>query len=243
MGSNVSPKRTSTNILKMISHAKLTKVIPIASFQEEVAGLSGDWIAHFNYRQYEGEWMALSLRSPGGKTDQIIPDQVLQQDYADTNLMEACPSIHAWLQEFDCPLLSVRLLKLKTNSVIKEHRDHELSFEKGEARLHVPVFTNPSVEFYLNNVLVKMQEGECWYINANLPHRVSNKGTTDRIHLVIDCQVNNWLKSLFQQGKRYYAIHSTTDDTRKIIEELRSQNTEVSNRLANEMEHQLNQTI
>lgn len=224
----------------MISHAKLTKVISIASFQQEVAALNGDWIAHFNYRHYEGEWTVLPLRSPGGKTDQIIPDQINQEDYADTALLDSCPAIQSWLQGFECPLLSVRLLKLKSNSIIKEHRDHELSFEKGEARLHVPIFTNPQVEFYLNNVLVKMQEGECWYINANLPHRVSNLGITDRIHLVLDCKVNDWLKSLFHEGKRYYSIQSSDNDTLKIIQELRLQNTEVSNRLANQMEAQLN---
>jgi len=146
------------------------------------------------------------------------------------------------LQGFECPLLSVRLLKLKTNSIIKEHRDHELSFEKGEARLHVPIFTNPQVEFYLNNVLVKMQEGECWYINANLPHRVSNLGDTDRIHLVVDCQVNDWLKLQFHQAKRFYSIRTDNDETIRIIKELRLQNTEVSNKLANQMEAEFNQS-
>jgi hypothetical protein len=38
-----------------------------------------------------------------------------------------------------------------------------------------------------------MKEGECWYLNFNLPHRVKNSGTADRIHLVIDCVVNDWL--------------------------------------------------
>ena len=226
----------------MVSHAQLYLDIPLTSFQQEVDKLNDGWIAHFNYKHYEGEWTALPLRSPGGKTDQIIPDMLQQGGYADTDLMTACPSIQTWLQSFKCPLLSVRLLKLKTGSLIKEHRDYELCFEKGEARLHVPIFTNPAVEFYLNSVLVKMKEGECWYINANLPHRVSNLGATDRIHLVVDCQVNEWLKSTFHDGKRFYTIRNTEDDTIKIIEELRMQNTDVSNRLANELESQLNRT-
>ena len=227
----------------MVSHAQLYLDIPLTSFQQEVDKLTDGWIAHFNYKHYEGEWTALPLRSPGGKTDQIIPDMLQQDAYADTDLMTVCPSIQTWLQSFKCPLLSVRLLKLKTGSLIKEHRDYELCFEKGEARLHVPIFTNPAVEFYLNGVLVKMREGECWYINANLPHRVSNLGASDRIHLVVDCQVNDWLKSKFHEGKRFYTIRNTEDDTIKIIEELRMQNTDVSNRLANELESQLNRTI
>ena len=224
----------------MVSHAKLPLPTNIEPFQKEVNALNGNWVAHFNYLHYEGEWTALALRSPGGKIDQIIPDQIRQVEYADTELLKACPAIQSWLATFDCPLLSARLLNLKANSIIKQHRDHELSFENGEARLHVPIYTNPSVEFYLTNVIVKMNEGECWYINANLPHRVSNLGTTDRIHLVVDCVVNDWLRSLFESGERYYAQIDNSDETSRIIHELRLQNTEVSNRLANELETQLN---
>jgi hypothetical protein len=227
----------------MVSHAKLQVAVPIEDFQREVLALSSDWVAHFNVRHYEGEWKVLSLRSPGGRTDQIIPDQVQQLEYADTPLLHSCPAIQSWLSYFQCSLLSVRLLNLKRNSIIKEHCDHELSFEHGEARLHIPVFTNSSVEFYLNNVLVKMEERDCWYINANLPHRVSNLGTTDRIHLVVDCVVNEWIKMLFQNGELYFAKQNTSEEARRIIQELRLQNTEVSNRLANELENQVNEQL
>jgi len=32
---------------------------------------------------------------------------------------------------------------------------------------------------------------------VNLKHRVDNQSTTDRIHLVIDCVVNEWLAAFF----------------------------------------------
>ncbi len=227
----------------MVSHAKLPLPVTIEAFQKEVQGLIYNWVPHFNYGHYEGEWSVLSLRSPGGKTDQIIPDQIQQAEYSDTELLNVCPVIRSWMNQFQCPLLSVRFLKLKSNAIIKEHRDHELAFENGEARLHIPIFTNPFVEFYLNNNLVKMQEGECWYINANLPHRVANLGSTDRIHLVMDCVVNDWLRTVFEKGEQYFAEETSSTDTRRIIQELRLQNTEVSNRLASELENQLNEQI
>ena len=71
-----------------------------------------------------------------------------------------------------------------------------LDFEDGEVRLHIPVITNPDLEFILAGNRVVMQEGECWYLNVNQPHSVNNRGTTDRIHLVVDCVVNDWLRSL-----------------------------------------------
>ena len=81
---------------------------------------------------------------------------------------------------------------------IKEHCDDHLDMMEGEARLHVPIQTHENLEFYLDKKRVRMQEGECWYLNFNLLHSVKNPGPVDRIHLVIDCVTNNWLKEQMQ---------------------------------------------
>jgi hypothetical protein len=223
----------------MVIYAKLAASIPIDSFKEEVNALHHQWVAHFNYMQYEGEWTALPLRSPGGKIDEAIPDAIRGDHYANTELLLVCPAIQSWLKQLNCPLQSVRLLKLKAGSIIKEHRDHELCFEQGEARLHIPIFTNEKVEFYINKVLVKMTEGNCYYLNANLPHSVANRGATDRIHLVVDCLVNDWLKSVFEEGEQYHSNTDASMQTRQVIRELRLQDTEISNRIADELEKTL----
>lgn len=41
-----------------------------------------------------------------------------------------------------------------------------------------------------------MKPGELWYLNVNRYHSVTNGGSTDRIHLVIDCIVNDWLREM-----------------------------------------------
>ena len=80
--------------------------------------------------------------------------------------------------------------------MVKEHCDYNLGFEDGEVRLHIPVLTNPAVEFVLDGKRITMNPGEVWYHNFNLPHRVANHGPTDRIHLVMDCFLNGWLCDL-----------------------------------------------
>jgi mannose-6-phosphate isomerase-like protein (cupin superfamily) len=224
----------------MIQQAKLPIKIPIKQIQAEVLALSKGWRPHFNIRQYKGDWTVLPLRSPEGASEQIIPDLRGSQSFADTLLMESCPAINRLIKEFHCPIMAVRLMNLSAGSEIKEHRDHDLAFEKGEARLHIPIITNHLVAFYVDNVRVMMREGECWYINVNLPHKAANYGTTDRIHLVVDCVVDDWLKNLFVQAEVVEAkgIHQE-NETSKIIYELRLQNTKLSNRLADELEQQL----
>ena len=46
-----------------------------------------------------------------------------------------------------------------------------------------------------------MLEGEAWYLNFNLKHSVRNHGVSERIHLVIDCIANDWLRSFFPKDQ------------------------------------------
>ncbi len=156
----------------------------------------GEFVPHFNIHQYSGDWSAIPFRSVGGAGDHIFPDPEQSQAFVDTPLMQRAPGVKRVMEAFLCPLLAVRFLRLKAGSIIREHRDYDLGFDDGEVRLHVPVVTNPDVEFVLNGNQIIMREGECWYLNVNFPHRVANRGTVDRVHLVIDCAVNDWLREL-----------------------------------------------
>jgi ribosomal protein S18 acetylase RimI-like enzyme len=158
--------------------------------------LSEEFIPHFNQRYYEGDWSAVPLRSIGGRADQIYPDPTATRSFANTPLLERCAYVHEVLASLRVELQAVRFLRLKAGSVVKEHRDHNLSLEDGEVRLHIPVRTNPELEFVLDGKRVVMNSGEVWYHNFNMPHSVNNKGPTDRIHLVIDCFVSDWLREL-----------------------------------------------
>lgn len=164
--------------------------------------LSTEFIPHFNTRYYEGDWSVVPLRSIGGRPDHIYPDPTQTQKFADTPLLERCPYVREALASCECQLQAVRFLRLKAGSVIKEHCDYNLSLEDGELRLHIPITTNPDVDFVLDGRRVVMNPGEVWYHNFNLPHSVANRGATDRIHLVIDCFANDWIRALISQAER-----------------------------------------
>jgi hypothetical protein len=224
------------------------EVIGFAKLNIEVPKLNGietleysSWLPHFNTRDYEGDWEVLPLRSPGGRADTGVPDLMGNSEYADTVYMENYPGVKQLLDSIKCPILSARFLNLKPGSIIKEHNDIGLAFEKGEVRLHFPVLTNNEVEFFSNNVRLNMLPGDCWYINANLPHKVANYGNTDRIHLVVDCTVNDWLKLVFEQGEKQFFTDDKApqDNTLAMIVALRLMNTETSLRMADELELKL----
>jgi len=111
-------------------------------------------------------------------------------------LLQLCPNVRKVIASFRCPLRCVRFLKLTPGSSIREHRDYDLGYEEGQVRLHIPVSTNPDVVFFLDGYQIEMKEGECWYLDLSFPHWVENRGSTDRVHLVIDCDLNEWLRRL-----------------------------------------------
>jgi hypothetical protein len=222
----------------MIKYARLNLPLNIELLQYETEKMMdrNEWSPHLNQKHYTGTWNVLSLRSPGGSSKNIAADLMNEFDFIDTPLMQQFSSVQELVGNLRCPVMSVRLLNLKAGAIIKPHRDLDLCFEKGEARIHVPVFTNPDVEFILEEERLLMNEGESWYINVNLVHSACNHGMTDRIHLVIDCRVNEWLKDIFEQGEKALIEEKVNlDEIQKIIYELRLQNTKISNRLADEL--------
>jgi hypothetical protein len=219
--------------MRVIRYAKLPISFDANFTKRELNNSVQQWQPHLNTFHYTGSWNVLPLRSPGGDAGNPVPDVTDKGDFAETFYMDLFPSVKNILSGLQCPLMAVRFLNLKAGAVIKEHRDMQLALEQGEARLHFPVITNPDVEFYCEDERIYLQEGECWYLNANLPHRVSNNSPFDRIHLVVDCKVNDWLKETIT-GCQIIARGAVPIDQNMLIaiEHYRKQNTDESNRQA-----------
>ncbi|MFF5381283.1 aspartyl/asparaginyl beta-hydroxylase domain-containing protein [Pedobacter suwonensis] len=226
----------------MICFSKLNLNFNIHSIQKELNELlnGNKWMPHYNTRDYIGNWHVLPLRSPGGNCENPFADLFSDQQFENTILLNRLPQTSRLLEELNCEKLSARLLNLRAGSIIKPHRDMELAFEQGEARLHIPIFTNPDVEFYVDEDRVVMNEGDCWYINANINHRVANNGTTDRIHLVIDCKVNEWLTKVILEGKKKTIfLQKDPIAVQQTIRNIKMSNSNYSDELAERMEKEL----
>jgi len=228
--------------MKVIRCARLDLQVDLPSLQMEVAALPDRWSPHFQKAHFDGEWTVLPLRSIKGSTDETMPFALGPEpaQYAATPLLGWCPGIARFLGSLACPVMTARLLNLRRGAVIKPHRDVELAFEKNEARLHVPIFTNPDVEFFIVEQRVVMEPGTCWYINANLTHRVANHGDTDRIHLVVDCGVNDWLRERFAGAEVFHSlIRRDPREARQMIESLRAMNTPAALAIIAQLEEEL----
>jgi len=182
-----------------MDRAKLPLTFDPESLKKDLARLEDvEWIDHFVEQNYEGSWTVIPLRGPKGADHPVmmIYSDPSCTEFADTPFLEACPYFQEVLSSFHCLVNAARLMRLTPGSIIKEHSDYDLSLEDGNARLHVPITTNAGVTFRLNGRSVDMQAGECWYLRLSDPHSVVNRGKEERVHLVIDVTVNNWLTDL-----------------------------------------------
>ncbi len=180
-----------------LDRAPLPLRVDVDGLRADVEGLAPeDWVPHFNTAGYEGDWSGAALRSVDGMPGRLYPDPTASGAFGDTPLLARCPHAAAVLAVLRCPLLAARFLRLGPDSRIKPHTDLDLGFADGEVRLHIPVSSGPDVEFLLDGRPVDMGAGEVWYLDLNLRHSVVNRGTTARVHLVVDCVVDGWLDSV-----------------------------------------------
>ena len=199
------------------------------------------WLEHINRHVHDGGWASLPLRSVDGRIDNATVVETNPECYQNTAYLEQSEYLQEVLSSFQCSIVSARLMSLQAGQEIRRHTDTDLCFEDGCVRLHIPIQTHADVEFKINDQPIHFGEGECWYMNANYPHQVFNGSGTNRIHLVIDCVVNDWLRELFLSSgyqtvtvKHKYGCASITDENvLQVIEQLEHLGNERALEMAN----------
>ncbi len=165
----------------------------------EVAAIADEeWVPHFNRQIYEGGWSGVALRGPVGSLTALYPDPTAEE-FAPTPRLDRSPALAAALARIPAPLLSARLLRLDPGARILPHRDHRLGYVDGEVRLHVPITTAAGAELVVDGEPVPMALGECWYVDVNRTHSAENRSAVARVHLVVDCVVDDGLDAVLQE--------------------------------------------
>lgn len=201
---------------------------------------AGDWISHFNTGAYDQSWSCVPLRSAGGQAGHIMP--VDGAAYAGTPQLARCPCLREVLASFACDIRAARLMALAPGAMIRAHRDAGTSLADGLIRIHIPIHTSPQVLFSIDGETVHFTAGHAWYMDASCLHAVRNRGTTPRIHLVLDCVTNAWLEALFasagfvpKAAHKYGAPGIHDGNVRAVIAQLRLSPSPASLALATEL--------
>ena len=175
---------------------------------------------HYSNYNKSKSWSAVSLRGyskdpamiekPSEMNDKWQKEHEKDHfELQDTPLMkEFEPYIGHILNMLPAKKERVRLMKLEpSGGVLDRHTDQTdkyLGTQDGDIiRLHIPIFTNEGVHFSSwdwegNEITAQMGEGELWYLDIRKPHRATNGGLTERVHLVIDVVANNNIRGMIE---------------------------------------------
>ena len=79
----------------------------------------------------------------------------------------------------------VMLARMAPGGEIQPHRDSNPAAQWPH-KIHIPLLTNPDVTFFVDDVPYHFEEGGAVEVNNMAYHAVTNRGSTDRIHLIFE---------------------------------------------------------
>ncbi len=144
---------------------------------EVLAFAKSEWLPHV--QGFKGN-AGIPLVSLNGEMNDAFngPMKVTEQ-------LKRSPYIQQVLASFDEVFGRSRLMALDTKCSVPVHRDINYHWYN-RVRIHIPIITNPDVLFYCGDTHVHMAAGESWIFDSWKPHRVENRWSENRVHLVID---------------------------------------------------------
>ncbi len=241
----VNGKMVKMKAPDITKYLKLPIQFDEARLQHDLSLIMEDkWRPHFNKSVYQGAWKAIPLYSNNGDETNIFSFPPGNAPVMETSLMKYCFYFKEVVDSLKFPIRSARLLRLGAGAEIKPHRDHDLGYENGNFRLHIPIFTNEDVQFVLDGTKIIMLPGECWYTNVNYVHSVINSGRSDRVHLVIDGVRNEWSDDLFfsaapEESFQPFLEQDAAEKIERTIEELKRNNSLSSQKWISQLEQKL----
>lgn len=151
-----------------------------------------NWQPVWADKRYAGEhWMTCPLIEEFNKTPNFTKFEL-------ASLIE---------QKMKCKIKNLMFYAMLPGGDIPPHRDMVGNVGFGGLRLHVPIITNEKVNFIVAGKKVIMGVGDLWALDTSYTHSVSNFGSENRIHLVMDVIVNEWVLSLLPPKNIKFYIH------------------------------------
>lgn len=169
----------------------------------------------------------------------LVPDLEVARSEKDFVLvpgpwLTSSPYLMEVINTFQSEKNLARVHKLQPKARIDEHVDG-MNFLQGLMRIHVPVTTGEGSSFVLAGESLTLLPGESWFLNVSRPHWVENRDEQERIHLIIDCQRNDWWDDLLREldelpEENAYSNMSDTDleNMRSMLEGMKEKGTRIA---------------
>ena len=138
---------------------------------------------------------AVRLVTPNGE-----PTDAIEGPMNSTEWLERSSYIREIMGHLGAVWGRSRLMGLAAGGEVPPHIDINY-YWRTHLRIHIPVITNPDVLFTCDGETVHMEPGSCWIFDSFRSHDVQNKGSEQRIHLVLDTVGGGMMPDLIDQAE------------------------------------------
>jgi len=150
-------------------------------------------------------WVPHATGFPGNEAVRLVtvdgqPTDAFEGPMRPTDLLASCPYVMEVMAELGGVWGRSRLMGLGAGAEVPEHVDSHYHW-RTHLRIHVPIITNPQVEFTCGGETVHMAPGDCWVFDSFRWHEVHNRGSERRVHLVLDTVVTEHLWDLMDAAQ------------------------------------------
>ena len=164
---------------------------------------------------------AVRLVTPAGEDSDAIEGPM-----GPTDSLNRCDYVRQIMAEIGGVWGRSRFMGLAPGREVPPHIDINY-YWRTHLRIHIPVITNPGVLFTCGDETVHMAAGECWVFDSFRWHDVQNKGSEQRIHLVLDTVGGGILPELMKAAEdgvtdARLLAPGTCDDSGLVFEQVNS---------------------
>lgn len=142
---------------------------------------------------------ALPLVAAGGEPSR---GDLLAGKMSPTPALAGCTYLQQVLGSLETVLGRVRLMRLEPGAEVAPHVDTN-HYWKERVRVHIPVVTDPGVQFTCGDAQIHMGLGECWVFDTWRLHHVTNPAAYARVHLVADTVGSTTFGKLINAGRSH----------------------------------------
>lgn len=155
---------------------------------------------HQPYSEYATGGLGIAvLLSPDGKEENFSYDDC--ENPKVTPLLDKMPVLKETIMGLGLNIMASRLLRLTPGTFLHEHRDFVYLKEVERYRLHIPIFTNNDAHIITPGKKIHMERGYLWKLDPkNTIHSACNFGQEPRIHVMLDCYMNEKLAALLTKA-------------------------------------------
>lgn len=181
--------------IKNISQISTISIETIEKMEREIALLDIPWSEAYTDYQSSG-WKTISLMNQSGQSEDVV---IGDGSAIETDIMSFLPTLKSYINFLPLHYMWVRLAKLEPNSFLWEHKDYTDLSDRKRLRFHLPISTNKSSLLILLGHQVHLGKGYLWKLDPQVAHGACNMGPSARIHLIIDCYVDDILENLLNE--------------------------------------------